>query len=300
MWKATRFFAAIPGEMQIVNNKVQVSPILDINGDVDLSTGNVDFVGSIIIRGSVQQGFSVQAEGSVEVHGSVCGGVVEGQNILIRMGIQGAYRGHVKARGNVATNFIEYAKVFADGDIIVRDAVLNSRMSAGQKVILEGRRGSIVGGHVIATDEIRCKIVGNYLSPNTKLEVGINPALREEYNSIRKDLIRMETELDQMQKTLLTLKKFNQSTLPPDRQELLLKLTQTQFPLAAKIEAMRNRMVELDLKFEEGRYGRIRIADTAYPGTEIMIGTQVKSIRSQHRAVSFYVDDGEIKTGSYR
>lgn len=296
--EGNKVFAAIPGEMQIINKKVHVSPILNINGDVDLSTGNIDFVGSVVIRGSVQQGFAVKAEGGVEIYGSVCGGMVEAQNILIRMGIQGAYRGRVEARGNVATNFIENAQVFADGDVIVRDAIMNSRVTAGQKVIVEGKRGSIVGGHVTAADEIRSKTVGNYLSPNTKLEVGINPALRAEYNSIRKDLKKMEAELDQTQKTLQTLKKYKQDALPPERRELLLKLTQTQFPLAAKLEAMRNRMVELELKFEEGSYGRIRVTDAAYPGTEIIMGTLIKSVRSLYKAVSFYVDEGEIKIGT--
>jgi uncharacterized protein len=292
--------AAIPGEVQIINNKVNVSPILDINGDVDLSTGNIDFVGGVIVRGSIQSGFTAKAEGNIEIYGSVCGGVVEGDNIIVRMGILGASGGYVRARGNITTNFIESACVFADSDIIVRDAILNSRVSAGKKVIVEGKRGCIVGGHIIATEEIRSKTVGTHMSPNTKLEVGINPEIRNEYNSIRKELKQMEVELDQTKKMLQTFKKYKQSELAPAKQELLLKLTQTQFPLTAKIEAMRNRMTEVDLKFEEGRYGRIRIAEVAYPGTEIIMGTLIKAIRDVFKSVSFYVDEGEIKTGSFR
>jgi uncharacterized protein (DUF342 family) len=84
-----RIRAAIAGQLQLVNNKLHVSPVIEIKGDVDLSTGNVEFVGNVVVRGSVQSGFTVKADGNVEIFGSVSGGTVEGANIVIRMGIQG-------------------------------------------------------------------------------------------------------------------------------------------------------------------------------------------------------------------
>ncbi|MFP4015819.1 MAG: DUF342 domain-containing protein, partial [Halanaerobiales bacterium] len=38
-------------------DKVQVLPVHEVKGDVDLSTGNIDFVGNVIIYGSVSEGF---------------------------------------------------------------------------------------------------------------------------------------------------------------------------------------------------------------------------------------------------
>ncbi|HWQ62170.1 MAG TPA: FapA family protein, partial [Negativicutes bacterium] len=75
--------AGIAGQLQLQNNKLHVSPVIEIKGDVDLSTGNVEFVGNVVVRGSVQSGFTVKADGNVEIYGSVSGGTVEGNNVVI-------------------------------------------------------------------------------------------------------------------------------------------------------------------------------------------------------------------------
>ncbi|MDR3592784.1 MAG: FapA family protein [Negativicutes bacterium] len=295
-----KVIAGIAGQMQIINNKIHVSPVIEIKGDVDLSTGNIEFVGNVVIRGSVQAGFSVKADGNIEIHGSVSGGTVDGKNVLIRMGIQGMQRGYVKAKETVATKFIENANVSADGDIMVTDTILHSRVHAGKKVLVEGKRGFIAGGHVMATEEIRAKIVGTHLAVATDLEVGVNPEIRDEYQRIRKELKQAENNLDQAQKTLLILKRFDQSELPPDKREMLLKLTKQQFLLAGQVDTMRRRITEIELIFEEARYGRIRVSDVVYPGVKIVMGPLVKPIRESHKYVSFFSEEGEIKIGSFR
>jgi len=295
-----KIFAGISGQMQIVNNKIHVSPVIEIKDDVDLSTGNIDFVGNVVIRGSVQAGFSVKADGNIEIYGSVSGGTVDGKNVLIRMGIQGMQRGYVKAKENVATKFIENANVSADGDIMVTDTILHSRVNAGRKVLVEGKRGFIAGGHVMATEEIRAKVVGTHLAVSTDLEVGVNPEIRDEYQRIRKELKQAENNLDQAQKTLLILKKYDQSELPPDKREMLLKLTKSQFLLAGQVDLLRRRVTEIELIFEEARYGKIRVSDIVYPGVKIIMGALVKPIRESHKYVSFFTEEGEIKIGSFR
>ncbi len=295
-----KLVAGIAGQMQIVNNKVHVSPVIEIKGDVDLSTGNIEFVGNVVIRGSVQAGFTVKADGNIEIYGSVSGGTVDGKNVLIRMGIQGMQRGYVKAKETVATKFIENANVSADGDIIVTDTILHSKVHAGKKVLVEGKRGFIAGGHVMATEEIRAKIVGTHLAVATDLEVGVNPDIRDEYQRIRKELKQAENNLDQAQKTLLVLKKFDQSDMPPDKREMLLKLTKSQFLLAGQVDTLRRRVTEIELIFEEARYGRIRVSDIVYPGVKIVMGPLVKPIRENHKYVSFFSEEGEIKIGSFR
>jgi uncharacterized protein (DUF342 family) len=292
--------ASIAGQLQMQNNKVHVLPVIEIKGDVDLSTGNVEFVGNVLVRGSVQSGFTVKADGNVEINGSVSGGSVEGNNVVIRMGIQGAQRGYVRARENVTTKFIENATVSAGGDVMVNDVILHSHVSAGKRVIVEGRRGFIAGGHVLAAEEIRAKTVGTHLAVATDLEVGVNPDIRAEYNELRKEIKKNEVALDQAQKALNVLRNVNQANLPPDRREMLLKLTKAQFNLAGQVETMRRRITEIELLFEEMRYGRIRVAEVVYPGVKIVIGQLVKPIRETLKYASFYAEDGEIKVGSFR
>ncbi|MGI6093281.1 MAG: DUF342 domain-containing protein [Negativicutes bacterium] len=298
--EGNKLVAGIAGQMVIANNKINVIPLIEVKEDVDLSTGNIDFVGNVIVRGSVQAGFTVKALGNVEIFGAVSGGTVEGKNVIIRMGIQGMHRGYIKATENVIAKFIENANVFAGLDVTVNDVILHSKISAGKKVVVEGRRGLIAGGTVIAGEEIRAKIAGTHMATNTELEVGVNPELREEYQSIRKEIKKLEISLDQTIKAVGILKSMDQARMSQDKREMLLKLTKAQFHLARQVETYRNRVLEIELAFEEMRYGRIRIADVIYPGVKIIVGNLVKPIREQQKFVSFYAEDGEIKVGSYK
>lgn len=295
-----KVYAAQAGQLVMLNNKLNVIPMIEIKADVDLSTGNIEFVGSVIVKGSVQTGFTVKAEGNVEIAGSVSGGIVEGKNVVVRMGIQGMNRGYIKAAENVVSKYIENATVYAGKDVIVSDVVLHSKVSAAKRVIVEERRGLIVGGQISAGEEIRAKVIGTNSATNTDIEVGVNPKLREEYQELRKEVKKIELNLEQTKKALTVLKAMNQNTLPPDKHEMLLKLTKAQFHLIGQIETMRNRLAEIEISLEEMRYGHVKVADTAYPGVKLVIGTLVKPLRDAAKFVKFYAEDGEIKTSSYK
>ncbi len=65
-------YAAIDGLVtRTEKDKINVFPVYEVNGDVDFSIGNIDFVGTVVIRGNVLGGFRVKASGDIRVTGSV-------------------------------------------------------------------------------------------------------------------------------------------------------------------------------------------------------------------------------------
>jgi len=292
--------AMIAGQLLIANNKINVVPVMEFKEDIDVSTGNIEFLGDVIVRGSVQPGFAIKADGNVEIFGTISGGTVEGRNVIIKMGIQGMHRGYVKAKENVVAKFIENATVHAGTDIMVSDVVLNSRISAGKKIQVEGRRGLIVGGTAMAGEEIRAKVVGTHMATVTTLGVGVNPMLREEYQHVRAEIKRVDINLEKTKKALSILKSMDQSTMSSDKREMLLKLTKAQFHLVGQGETMRNRMAVIQEEFAGMLDGRIKIADVIYPGVKVVVGTLVKPIGEILKFTSFYVEDGEIKIGTFK
>ena len=296
----TTIVAMIAGQLLIANNKINVVPVIEIKEDIDVSTGNIEFMGDVIIRGSVQPGFSVKAEGNVEIFGTISGGTVEGKNVIIKMGIQGMHRGYVKARENVVAKFMENATVHAGMDIMVSDVVLNSRISAGKKICVEGRRGLIVGGTAMAGEEIRAKVVGTHMATATTLEVGVNPMLREEYQHVRAEIKKVDINFEKTKQALSILKSMDQRTMPPERRDMLLKLTKAQFHLVGQGETMRNRIAVIQSEFAEMLAGRIKVADIIYPGVKVVVGTLVKPIREDLKFTCLYAEDGEIKIGTFK
>ncbi|MHB8170450.1 MAG: DUF342 domain-containing protein, partial [Thermincolia bacterium] len=99
----TTLIAIAAGHVLYSSGKVGVYPVFEVNGDVDFTSGNIDFVGSVIIKGSVRQGFSVKAAGDVEVNGNIGGGAVfAGGHIKVKDGIvSNKDKAPVIAKGNI-------------------------------------------------------------------------------------------------------------------------------------------------------------------------------------------------------
>lgn len=206
----------------------------------------------------------------------------------------------IAATGSVAAKFVENATVTADQDILISDVVLHSHLSAGKKIRVEGRRGQIVGGVATAGEEIIAKSAGSTSTIPTELQAGVNPKLREEFFALRKQLKLTETNLDQLQKGLFTLRSIDPESLPPEKKELLLKLTRAQFSTLGQVDTMRKRMCELETAYEELKGGQIKISDFVYPGVKIVVGPLIKPIQEEVRFVTFYSDAGEIKIRPFK
>lgn len=79
--------ALTSGNLIFEQGVFRIRPTLVVEKNVDYSTGNLDFVGDIIIRGDICAGFSVHTTGTVTVDGAVEGAIVEaGGDIIITKG----------------------------------------------------------------------------------------------------------------------------------------------------------------------------------------------------------------------
>ena len=288
------------GQLLFAGGKMNVTPVQEIKGDVDLSTGNIEFAGDVVIRGSVTVGFRVKASGNIDVSGNVSGATVEGDNVTIRMGIVGMNRGQILARGSVAAKFIENATVIAEEDIMVSDVVLHSHLSAGKRIKVGGKRGHIVGGVAIAGVEISAKSVGALLGTATELQAGINPKVRDEYSALSKEIKNTEESLNQINQGVNKLRSVDPMTLPPDRRDILLKLTRTQFTLLGQVDAQKKRMAEVEAALDRLQGGQIKVSDTLFPGVKIVIGTLIKLINEPIRFVVFYAEADEVKLRPFK
>ena len=289
--------AMIDGQIVDDGKKISVDPHLVIDSGVDVGTGNIDFAGSVEICGDVESGFSVKAAGDVEIKGMIGGAEVEGRNIVVHGGIRGMNVGKIRAREDVSIAFVENANIMAGRDIFVNDVVLHSEMRAGHHVIVEGQRGFITGGSVGAGESIRGKIFGNAFFVQTNLQVGVDPNLKQEYDTLLKDYQTSSKQLSEVRRSLETLKKQPLMSLSERRREQLVELTHLQFPLAAKIKRMQERLQEMHDALDQMKNGSIEASDTIFPGVNIVISGVKKSVDSELRHAKLQVVEGEVVVG---
>jgi uncharacterized protein (DUF342 family) len=294
----SKVFAAIDGQVTVENEKICVVPVIEVDGDVDLSTGNIDFVGNIIVKGSVQSGFSVKAGGDVEIGGTISGGTVEARNITVKQGIIGGKDSMVQAEEDVFSKFIQNARVIAGRDIKVQNVIINSDINTGRYLWATGDKGAIMGGRICAGEEIYATNIGTDLSGNTALCVGVNPALREEYHNVKLEIKRMEEDLAKMERTTRFLRSVSRDQLSAEKQQSLLKLTQAEFHLRGQLDKLGKRMGEIEEAFENMKYGRIKVKERMAAGTRVTIGAARKPMRTDVKFVKLFVDQGEVQITS--
>lgn len=285
------------------DGRVTVSPIFEIRGDVDTSTGNIDFLGTVVVMGSIHQGFVVRAGQNVEVHGGIDGGTVEaGGDVTVRYGIQGGMRGRVVAGGKIQCRFVENADVRCHRDLVVSDGILHSKVRCGGKVSLVGRRGSIIGGQVRAKEEVSSRVLGSSLLTATEIEVGVSPEARDEMEVVRRSLFEAEEGLRKAQQAVTLLRELearNQQEFSPEKRAMLLKALRSQYHFQAQRDQLSSRRAVLEEELQLSSQGRVRAYDMAYPGVKVTIGKESYVVVDTLQHVCFYISDmREIALGS--
>jgi uncharacterized protein (DUF342 family) len=199
----TQIIADADGQVVLVGDVVHVETIFMVKGDVK---NHIDFLGTIVITGNVEDGYDITAQRDIHVSGSVGRSrLTAGGNIVVGNGINGDNYGDegdggghsfVKAGDSLWASFIQNCKVEAKGMVIVSDGILNSNVVALKKVLCKGKRAAIVGGVVRACEEINAVVMGSNSGTITRLEVGYNPHKRDELASMLEhaDELRMTFE----------------------------------------------------------------------------------------------------------
>lgn len=118
----TKLLAANDGALVYHDGVISIYPVFTVKEDVDYSVGNLDFVGTVLVKGNVLSGFKVRAEGDISVDGLVeAAQLIAGNEIVIRGGVQGGGRAVVEAGGSIYASFIIDAKLRAGERIETRD-----------------------------------------------------------------------------------------------------------------------------------------------------------------------------------
>lgn len=293
----SQLIATANGQIVDTKTKISIDPQLKINSSVGMATGNINFDGRVDITGDVEQGFTVTATGDISIGGNVNAAEVVGRNINIKGGIIGA--NSVKAEENVQAAFIENATIEAGNDIIVSDVILHSNLKAGKKIIVDEKRGFIIGGSVAAGETIRAKVLGNQAFVVTQVAVGVDPSLQTEYRELSKAQEEGARRLQQITKTLNTLGKIDISRLPQERINQINALTRSQFPLAGQLKRGEKRLKELEEQLSNMKNGRIKAAEMVYPGVKVTVNAVTRSIQKELARCALMIKDGSIVVAPY-
>lgn len=173
---ATLFIANHDGIPEIDGFQVTLRKALIIDGNVNLATGNVHFVGPVTINGTIEAGATVEVHGDLKVTGMIEAAFVKvGGNLAVTGGIVTNEHGRLRVTGDLTADFIENSTVSCDGSVHVARTIMASDVSAAGRIVLTRPDSVVAGGELVAGSEIRCGNLGRPSGPPTVVQVGVDP-----------------------------------------------------------------------------------------------------------------------------
>jgi uncharacterized protein (DUF342 family) len=286
--------AATSGQPKVITNGVKVNEIVEIE-HVDLSTGNVNFEGTIRVKGDIKGGMRLQASGDVFINGMVeVAEVLAGGDITIKGGIIGAIDAQpnnagvlpaqgakiISQTGSIQALFAQNVYIEAAKGIAISGTASQCELIAGEEILVGKKNGSkggqIIGGRAQATNLIKAVSFGSPTATTTRIHVGSDPQWAVKLHAKEKSLDKITGDLEYTIKTINHIKQSKK----PEEQALLPELDAKRLLLVEEVRELNTEIKDMKDGYVPMDQARIVATKMIHEGVEIRIGKQALLVSS--------------------
>jgi len=300
-----RLLAEKNGQVLYRGGILSVHDMFTINGDVGIATGNITFLGSIMVTGSIEDNMHVKAAGTIEVAGTIQKAFVEAEgDIIVRQGIIGRDNAQVESTaGSVYGKFLQNATCMAEADVVMGENIMHSRVYAGGNVICNGKRAQLVGGEIITGGVVRVKSLGAMAATPTHVIAGVNPRAMQQMKQIAQIEKQLRDKIAQAEVNLKTLQQ--QKAAAPDafgeaKEEQLVKTQAFKDKLEERLREALGEKENIETFMKDAQsHGAVHVEKTVFPGVTIEINGAQFSVQDEYNNVSFVEEAGRINIVAY-
>lgn len=280
----TQIIASVDGNLCFQNGAFCVNEELLLKGDVDVASGNIDFIGNVIIKGNVSEGYSVVSKKNISVLGTVVGAVLKADgDISVKTGI---INSTVECKGSIRMAFCENSSVKCDNNVEAQSFV-GGEVFAGKAILATGK-GVMMGGKYTALENIEAAIFGSEGYAKTVITVGNNAILTEEKEELVRKNDVLADKFDQLGKILTTLTELAKAgKLSPEREQMKVEAMKSRFQMQGEMKRNQQRITEIDRTLELKQNLSVSCRKEFYPGVLIRINSfiyQVNVLQGRSKA----------------
>lgn len=269
----TQIVALIDGNINFKNNAFAIDNVVTIAGDVDASVGNINFVGDVVVKGEVMEGFKISSNANIIVAGNVNGASLEADgDIIIK---KGCINSKVVAHGSVTINFCERSDIKCDGSLTSSNFVICD-VYCGE-LCVKGNTGGLLGGKYTSLSSVELSNIGTKNYTPTMLTIGDNALLAEERNMLLSEIEKNEKSVNDITLIInfLNEKKKELRSLPEDKEKILGNACRQKILLGVEIKNLKKRVDEINITLSSRQYLTVSCRGYMYPGVKIIINDAV-------------------------
>lgn len=184
------------GHVEFNGRTFQVKPVMDIDGNVDYSTGHINFLGDVHVHGDICTGFTVRAMGNITVDGVVEAAEVEaGGDLIMVKGAQGDNRAVLRASHSIFAKYLENCCIYAM-ESLHADCIINCDVYCDGLVEVRSGRGTIIGGSIRAAHEVSADVIGSRSECHTDVILGGLPCQEFDHEVLMREITDQTEELE--------------------------------------------------------------------------------------------------------
>lgn len=270
--------AAIAGQPVVHRDGVSVDPVL-VMPEVSLATGNIDFPGTVEVKGDVHTGMRIRAGGDVVIHGTMESAEIEsGGEVQVKGGIIGQHApaqgdakhsARVHAKGNVRAHHVDNALIVAEQSVFIDESIVQSEVVAMDEIVVGkqgAHKGHIIGGNTRATRSVTAYCLGSAGSSNTRITVGLNPELVSAIDAKKAAAAAKLKEHEDLGKAIKVLQ------TRPGREAMLEKARLTHEKTGEELREILADQAALEEQLKLADGAEVAVKAKVHPGTTVAIG----------------------------
>jgi len=274
---------------------IEVSPVLKINGNIDVSFGEVNFIGTLIVNGDIKSGAKVKVGKNLEVYGNIEDAEVEVKgNALIGGGFIGYGRGRLYVHGDVSLRYITNQNLIADGDVVIKREAVNANIVCGGKII--AKDAVIIGGTVMCKGEVEAKSIGGAEYSRTVIIIGRRDKQIEKLKKVTAEIKRLGSYLEGIKSEIYALArlKIDWGELPEDQERQLQNLMKWRDEIPKRLQQLEVLRENLLNDMKKSGKARLIVYGTIYKNTYIEINGAREEINFDMKNSIFEEDMGIV------
>lgn len=190
------YISAKDGKIEFVNDRITITDLLLLD-DVTISTGNIQFDGTVHVRGNVGKGVSISSTKDIIVDGFVEAANLSAQgDIILKKGCNASGQGNITSGNDLMARFLEGARIHTKGSVKI-NYCMNCDIHAENMIEVTGM---IAGGTSYAAAGITTREIGNYSGIRTIVRVGQNDDFIKREAQLNGRIYEVEEELELLQR----------------------------------------------------------------------------------------------------
>lgn len=282
-----RILSGINGFCFYHQGLITVKRMLNVRQNVNFHTGNIIYVGDILVHGDVYPGFRLTAR-NIRVKGRIDGGILRAVGaVMAESGIKGAPTAVINARNTIRLANCEQARIITSGNCIIDGNCMHSELFVGGSVIVKGR---LQGGNVHSNGLVYVKEqLGSSKGAATRIALGYDPIdflHLQELNAMQEDQSR---RLQHHKARARKGPHFAAESAP------FQELANSKLAVIQTMKHAAWRKFSADMR--KAHRTRVIVPGIVHPGVEISIGRAYSKIIDEQRDVFYCLHEDEVVYG---